>query len=105
MFVARDRFGIKPLYCAEHNRRLYFASEIKALLRRFYLLIRRVLPASHDYFSFQFCLGEKTMLNGVRQLPAAHSAVVEPGKAAAIPSLLGSALRAGLGTITDKWVR
>ncbi|MCB9102551.1 MAG: asparagine synthetase B, partial [Anaerolineales bacterium] len=32
LFIGRDRFGIKPLYYAEHNRRLIFASEIKAIL-------------------------------------------------------------------------
>ena len=33
LFLARDRFGIKPLYYAEHDGRFTFASEIKSLLR------------------------------------------------------------------------
>ena len=31
LFAARDRFGIKPLFYAWHNRVLYIASEVKAL--------------------------------------------------------------------------
>ena len=31
LFAARDRFGIKPLYYAFHEGRLYIASEVKAL--------------------------------------------------------------------------
>ncbi|GHU73339.1 asparagine synthetase B [Clostridia bacterium] len=32
LFLARDRFGIKPLYYAQRNGRLLFASELKAIL-------------------------------------------------------------------------
>jgi asparagine synthase (glutamine-hydrolysing) len=31
VFGARDRFGVKPLYCASHDGAWYFGSEIKAL--------------------------------------------------------------------------
>jgi asparagine synthase (glutamine-hydrolysing) len=31
LFAARDRFGIKPLFYAWHNQKLYIASEVKAL--------------------------------------------------------------------------
>lgn len=80
LFMARDRFGIKPFYWAATPDRLYFASEIKALLP--FLRDRRVNgTALADYFAFQFCLGEKTLVDGVWQLPAAHYAVVSPGQA------------------------
>jgi asparagine synthase (glutamine-hydrolysing) len=32
VFLARDRFGIKPLFCATHNGSWVFASEMKAIL-------------------------------------------------------------------------
>lgn len=75
LFLARDRFGIKPLYWAKTQRGVYFGSEIKALLP--FLDSRQVNSAAlSDYFTFQFCLGEKTLMNGVWQLPAAHYAIL-----------------------------
>lgn len=79
LFLARDRFGIKPLYWAKTSTGFYFASEVKALLP--FLERRQVNPgALSDYFTFQFCLGHKTLMDGVWQMPAAHYAVVSPGR-------------------------
>lgn len=75
LFLARDRFGIKPLYWANTSDGLYFASEMKALLP--FLDEKKVNSvALSDYFTFQFCLGEKTMMEGIKQFPAAHYAMV-----------------------------
>lgn len=78
LFLARDRFGIKPLYWAKTSSGLYFASEVKALLP---FLDNRLVngAALSDYFTFQFCLGEKTLMDGVWQLPAANYALFSPG--------------------------
>jgi asparagine synthase (glutamine-hydrolysing) len=71
LFLARDRFGIKPLYWAQTTAGFYFASEVKALLP--FLPQRNVHHAAlSDYFTFQFCIGSKTLMEGVHQLPAAH---------------------------------
>jgi asparagine synthase (glutamine-hydrolysing) len=80
LFVARDRFGIKPLYLAQTPHGTVFGSEVKALAPL--LSERRVNAAAlSDYFSFQFCLGAKTMLDGVVQVPPAHCGYIEPSKA------------------------
>jgi len=79
LFIARDRFGIKPFYWTQTPKGFYFASEIKALLP--FLKDRTVNRAGlSDYFTFQFCLGEKTLMDGVWQLPAAHFALVSAGQ-------------------------
>jgi asparagine synthase (glutamine-hydrolysing) len=79
LFLARDRFGIKPLYWAKTSVGLYFASEVKALLP--FLDRRQVNGAAlSDYFTFQFCLGEKTLMESVSQMPAAHFATLSPGQ-------------------------
>ncbi|WP_260293644.1 asparagine synthase (glutamine-hydrolyzing) [Sedimenticola hydrogenitrophicus] len=78
VFFARDRFGIKPLYWHKStDGSVYFSSEIKGLLP---FLSRREVDAHalSDYFSFQFCLGEKTLLDGVRQVLPAHCGWVGP---------------------------
>jgi asparagine synthase (glutamine-hydrolysing) len=77
LFIARDRFGIKPLYWTRTKRGLFFASEVKGLLP--FLDRREVNPAAlSDYFTFQFCVGAKTLIRDVWQLPPAHFAVVAP---------------------------
>jgi asparagine synthase (glutamine-hydrolysing) len=72
IFFARDRFGIKPLYWyQEPGGVIYFASEIKALLP--FIGSKSVdTYALSDYFSFQFYLGSKTLIEGVKQIEPAH---------------------------------
>jgi asparagine synthase (glutamine-hydrolysing) len=80
VFFARDRFGIKPLYWYEHpDGDVYFASEIKAFLA---FIPHREVDASalNEYLSFQFNLGEKTLLQGVKQVLPAHFGWVNPGE-------------------------
>lgn len=79
MFIARDRFGIKPFYWAHSDGGFHFGSEVKALLP---FLAERSVNASAlaDYFTFQFCLGNKTLTQDVQQLPPAHYGWVSPGE-------------------------
>ncbi|MDP3163916.1 MAG: asparagine synthase (glutamine-hydrolyzing) [Hydrogenophaga sp.] len=66
--LARDPFGIKPLYVATHGERVAFASEIKALLCDPALRAEADWHGIEQYLTFQFCLGEQTMFRGVRRL-------------------------------------
>jgi asparagine synthase (glutamine-hydrolysing) len=67
--LARDRYGIKPLYYSLVNRSLIFASEAKALLE--YPRMSRVLDreALVEYFTFQNIFTDRTLFSGVRILP------------------------------------
>jgi asparagine synthase (glutamine-hydrolysing) len=78
LFCARDRFGIKPFYYARVGDRLYFASEIKALLP-FLPEVRTDLEGFKDYLTFQFCLGGKTLFDSVRELPPGQAMVARHG--------------------------
>ena len=69
--LVRDRFGIKPLYYAEDDGRLLFASEIKALLAGG-LRANVSHDALREYFTFQNVFSDRTLFAGVRMLSAGH---------------------------------
>jgi asparagine synthase (glutamine-hydrolysing) len=80
ILLARDRFGEKPLYTYEDAERLLFASEIKALLEA-------GVPAEpdpdavHEYLTFQYCLHERTLFEGVQKLrPASYLLLDDAGR-------------------------
>ena len=68
LFIARDRLGIKPLYYHYENKKLIFASEIKAILQN--KEIKRIPnpEAITEYLSFQNILDEKTFFKGINIL-------------------------------------
>ena len=73
LFLARDRLGVKPLYYAEHDGTLVFASEIKALLEA--LPPARLNDAAvPDYVTFLWVPDPNTMFRGVFKLPPGHCA-------------------------------
>jgi asparagine synthase (glutamine-hydrolysing) len=78
LFVARDRFGIKPLYYTVVGRVLYFASEVKALLP-FLPEVETDRDGLADYLTFQFPLAGKTLFKGVQELLPGHFLRVRNG--------------------------
>ncbi|MCL4295327.1 MAG: asparagine synthase (glutamine-hydrolyzing) [Anaerolineae bacterium] len=79
LFLARDRFGIKPLYYAEHGGRLIFASEIKAILAQPNFPRRVNLSALETMLSLGFVPGPATMFEGIYKLPPAHFLIARRG--------------------------
>ncbi|WP_339560277.1 asparagine synthase (glutamine-hydrolyzing) [Pseudomonas sp. EA_65y_Pfl1_P113] len=77
LLLARDRYGIKPLYYSMQGQTLAFGSEQKAILAM--PDFRRSLDkeALLEYFTFQNIFTDKTLLNDVKLLPAGHYAVLE----------------------------
>lgn len=77
LLMARDRYGIKPLYYAQQGQTLAFGSEQKAILAM--PEFRRSLDkeALLEYFTFQNIFTDKTLLNDVKLLPAGHYAVLD----------------------------
>jgi asparagine synthase (glutamine-hydrolysing) len=66
--LARDRFGIKPLYVAARPGGLLFGSEIKALLAS-RQLGRTVDPAGlHEFLYYGNALGRRTLFAGIHRL-------------------------------------
>jgi asparagine synthase (glutamine-hydrolysing) len=73
LFLARDFFGIKPLYYARWQHGIAFASEIKALLA-IPGVRREVHPqALYDYLRFGLTdHGPDTLFAAIRQVPPGH---------------------------------
>jgi len=80
LFMARDRYGIKPLYYTLAGTALIFASEQKAIMK--HPAIRREidLEALIEYFTFQNIFTEKTLLKGISIFPAGCYAQIPLGK-------------------------
>lgn len=74
MLLARDRYGIKPLYYAQQNDLFSFGSEQKAITAQ--PGFRRELnkPALLEYFTFQNIFTDQTLFCDVHLLPAGHFA-------------------------------
>jgi asparagine synthase (glutamine-hydrolysing) len=72
LFLARDRYGIKPLYYVEAGPLFLFGSEVKALLA--HDAVRAEVSAPHllEYFTFQNLFTDGTLFKGVKLLPAGH---------------------------------
>jgi asparagine synthase (glutamine-hydrolysing) len=79
LFLARDRFGIKPLYYAAEQGRLYFASEIKAILTQPNFPRRVNLSALQAMLTLGFVPGPETMFKGIYKLPPGHFLIARNG--------------------------
>jgi len=79
LVLARDRLGKKPLYTARVGRRLYFASELKAILEVADLPRRVDLEALDEYLALGYVPAPRTMLEGVEKVRPGHLLMIENG--------------------------
>jgi asparagine synthase (glutamine-hydrolysing) len=80
LLLARDRYGIKPLYYAMTSNTLSFGSEQKAILAQPEFIRRLDKEALLEYFTFQNIFTDKTLLQGVKLFPAGHYGVLDLSK-------------------------
>ena len=79
LFLARDRFGIKPLYLTQDKQRLRFASSLPALLAGGGVDTTLDAVALHHHFTLHTVVpAPRTLLAGVRKLPPASTLLVNP---------------------------
>lgn len=79
LFLARDRVGIRPLYYAVSGGKLFFASEIKAIVA--VDGVRQLDPeALAQVFVFWTTLPGRTAFQGVEELPPGHFMLVRGGE-------------------------
>ncbi|MGH9320972.1 MAG: asparagine synthase (glutamine-hydrolyzing) [Vicinamibacteria bacterium] len=73
LFLARDRFGIKPLYYTVVSDLLVFASELKAILEHPKVERQIDVVALNEYLSFEYVPTPRTILRGIKRLPPGHT--------------------------------
>ena len=80
LLIARDRFGIKPLYYANTPKGFIFASELKALLETETIPRKIDNDALNSYLAFRYVPGSRTMIAGVSKLEPAHYLIYQNKK-------------------------
>ena len=76
VFLARDHFGIKPLYIYERDGVILFASEIKAFFAHPSFVATLDESLISAYMTFSFTPATNTFFKGVRRLDAGHTFTV-----------------------------
>ncbi len=75
--LARDRYGIKPLYYSTTGNRVTFGSEVKALLQHPEQSVSVNAAALSEYFTFQNIFSDLTLFDGIKLLPPGHVLTVD----------------------------
>jgi asparagine synthase (glutamine-hydrolysing) len=80
LFLARDHFGINPLYYTIVNGLFIFASEIKAILEHPQVSREVDLTGLDQTLSFPGLVSPRTMFKGIQSLKSGHYVVVQNGE-------------------------
>ncbi len=81
LFIVRDHFGQKPLYYSFSNGCIWFASQVRALLKN-PEISREPDPAGHvGFFLWGHVPDPATLYAGIRSLPAGSTLLVRTGEA------------------------
>lgn len=75
--IARDRYGIKPLYYYNSGSSFVFGSEIKALFAHGGLSAKIDEAGLLEYLNFQNFLGDRTIFEGIKLFPAGTFATIK----------------------------
>ena len=79
-FLARDPFGIKPLYYYQDPEQFIFASELKAIIANSGVPRKIDVGALCDFFYYRYIPSPKSIWRGIYKLPPASTLVYERGK-------------------------
>jgi asparagine synthase (glutamine-hydrolysing) len=80
LVLARDPFGIKPLYYAETARFLAFASEPQALIAAGVVTPRVNASARNELLQLQFTTGRETIFTGISRVLPGETIVARGGR-------------------------
>jgi asparagine synthase (glutamine-hydrolysing) len=78
LWIARDRFGEKPLFCHHDDGAFTFASSIPALIQAPWISRELDTDAVREYAALRYVVSPRTVLSDVRKLPGGHLLEVSP---------------------------
>ena len=106
LLVARDRFGIKPLYYSQTRDYFRFASNTQALLAAGGVDTGIDPVALHHHFTLHAVVpAPRTLLKGVRKLPPAHVMIITAdGRDRVFPYWQLNAAPEGRPQTEDEWL-
>ena len=80
LFLARDHFGVKPLYYSIDNEKIVFASELKSILH--YTKAQRDINIEglNLCLTFRHIPSPKTLIKGIEKLPPTNYLILKDGK-------------------------
>jgi asparagine synthase (glutamine-hydrolysing) len=79
LLIARDRFGMKPLYYFRDDTLMVSASETRAILQSGLVQKKLRTAAIAEYLTYRYVLPPFTFFENILQFPAGHFAEVNPG--------------------------
>lgn len=79
LWLARDHLGVKPLYYYYDNDKLFFASELKAILAHPSVLRNVQNDALSDYLAYGYIPFDRSIIENVSKLPAGHHLLYSDG--------------------------
>jgi asparagine synthase (glutamine-hydrolysing) len=95
-WLARDPFGIKPLYIMQHAGGLAFASEPRAFFQAGLMTRELDEAAARELLAFNYTLGARTVFQGLRRLAPGEVVQVRDGRIVS-SKRLPSPVRGGVG--------
>ena len=80
LLLARDPFGIKPLYYVETDKFFAFASEPQALIAAGLIPVSLVERARGELMQLQFTTGQQTIFSGISRVLPGETLVIRGGR-------------------------
>jgi len=81
LFLARDRYGVKPLYVMQRGKDFLFASEPAAIAAHGAGQLRLAVDGLVEYLTFQNFFSQKTLFKDVMTFPPGHTGHITCGRA------------------------
>ncbi|MFN4764644.1 asparagine synthase (glutamine-hydrolyzing) [Gillisia sp. Q332] len=71
-FVARDHFGIKPIYVYRNRQTIMFSSEVKSFTAHPEFEAQINSDNLDEYIMFRYCAHDRSLFSNVNQIPPSH---------------------------------